>query len=92
MHPRLTCDDFNLHRPITSEGLTIGTINDDYRSDRPLTCWVPSVLRCGVLQEGSNTAAGGQGNYNSEWTHEHLEGPDPILYKAARYIGLATHT
>ena len=61
-------------------------------SDRPLPRWVPSVLGCGVLQEGSNTAAGGQGNYNSEWTHEHLEGPDPILYKAARYIGLATHT
>ena len=60
--------------------------------DRHLARWVPSVLRCGVLQEGSNTAAGGQGNYNSEWTHEHLEGPDPILYKAARYIGLATHT
>ena len=64
----------------------------DNPEDRHLARWVPSVLRCGVLQEGSNAAAGGQGNYNSEWTHEHLEGPDPILYKAARYIGLATHT
>ena len=77
---------------MTGEGATVGTIQDDNPSNRPLTRWVPSVLRCGVLQEGSNTAAGGQGNYNSEWTHEHLEGPDPILYKAARYIGLATHT
>jgi len=67
-------------------------IKIDNLLDRLLARWVPSVLRCGVLQEGSNTAAGGQGNYNSEWTHEHLEGPDPILYKAARYIGLATHT
>ncbi len=32
-----------------------------------------------------------QGNYNSKWTHEQLEAPDAILYKAARYIGLATH-
>ena len=72
--------------------MTIGTIIEDNPQDRLLPRWVPSVLRCGVLQEGSNTAAGGQGNYNSEWTHEHLEGPDPILYKAARYIGLATHT
>ena len=74
------------------KGQTIKTITMDNLKDRHLARWVPSVLSCGVLQEGSNTAAGGQGNYNSEWTHEHLEGPDPILYKAARYIGLATHT
>ena len=77
---------------MTGQGEAIRTITDDNLSDRLLARWVPSVLGCGVLQEGSNTAAGGQGNYNSEWTHEHLEGPDPILYKAARYIGLATHT
>ena len=72
--------------------MTIQIIKIDNPENRLLAEWVPSVLRCGVLQEGSNTAAGGQGNYNSEWTHEHLEGPDAILYKAPRNIRLATHT